>query len=59
MIKILLIGTGGFTTFATFGYETFSLARDGELLATFANIFLHITFGLGAVWLGYVVSRLI
>jgi len=54
----LFIGIfGGFTTFSTFGYETFALARDGETLLTAANILLQITLGLGAVWMGHVLSR--
>ena len=57
---LILIGLfGGFTTFSTFGYESFGLARDGELLYLFSNIFFHIVFGIAAVWLGNIVSRLI
>jgi fluoride exporter len=53
----LFIGVlGGFTTFSTFGYETFALARDGQLALTLANIALQLLLGLGAVWAGYVIS---
>ena len=48
---------GGFTTFSTFGYESYSLARDALRLAAVANVALHITLGLLAVWLGSVLSK--
>jgi CrcB protein len=52
-----LIGVlGGFTTFSTFGYETFALARDGESLAAAANVGAHVFAGLGAVWLGWALT---
>jgi len=44
---------GGFTTFSTFGYETFSLIRDGQFLLGVSNILLQVFIGLAAVWLGY------
>lgn len=44
---------GGFTTFSTFGYETFQLIRDGQLVLGAANILLQVVIGLLAVWLGY------
>jgi CrcB protein len=47
---------GGFTTFSAFGYETFTLARDGEILRAFGNIALQIALGLGAVWVGHKLS---
>jgi fluoride exporter len=54
----LFIGVlGGFTTFSTFGFETFALARDGELLAAAGNVVAQVIFGLGAVWLGNILSR--
>ncbi len=57
---LLLVGfLGGFTTFSAFGYETFSLARDGQSLAAFSNVALQIAVGLGAVWLGYSLSRVV
>ncbi len=49
-----LIGIlGGFTTFSTFGYESFLMLRDGEFLWTAINIGLNVTLGLTLVWLGY------
>lgn len=54
----LFIGVlGGFTTFSSFGYETFALAQDGETLAALTNVALQVVLGLSAVWLGNVVSR--
>jgi fluoride exporter len=56
----LLIGVlGGFTTFSSFGYETFQLARDGETLLALANILLQLVLGLSAVWAGNAVIRLV
>ncbi len=53
----LMIGLlGGFTTFSTFGYEALSLMRDGEFVWSFVSVLLHVTLGLGAVWLGYAAS---
>lgn len=52
-----LIGVlGGFTTFSTFGYETFAMMRDAEFLRASANIGLHVLLGLGLVWLGYALT---
>lgn len=49
-----LIGLlGGFTTFSTFGYETFAMARDGEVLRASLNVGLHVVLGLILVWLAY------
>ena len=51
--SFLLIGVlGGFTTFSTFGHETFGFLRDGETLHAFGNIMMQLTLGLLAVWLG-------
>jgi CrcB protein len=47
---------GGFTTFSTFGNETFNLWRDGENLLAFANIAGHLALGLGAVWVGRILA---
>ena len=47
---------GGFTTFSTFGYETFAMIRDAEYLAAWANVGLHVMLGLALVWLGFAVT---
>ena len=44
---------GGFTTFSTFGYELFAMAREGQVSATLTNIGLHLIVGLAAVWAGF------
>lgn len=48
---------GGFTTFSTFAYETMALVTDAEVLPALANVLLHLTVCLGAVWLGGALSR--
>ena len=53
----VMIGVlGGFTTFSTFGYETFALLRDGEYLRSIANVGLSVVLGLLLVWLGYALT---
>lgn len=48
---------GGFTTFSTFGYETYAMARDADFLRAGANASAHLLVGLFAVWLGSALSR--
>ncbi|VVC76875.1 Putative fluoride ion transporter CrcB [Aquicella siphonis] len=48
---------GGFTTFSTFGYETFTLLRDGQFVLGLGNVILQVTIGLIAVWLGYYLGQ--
>ena len=52
-----LIGIlGGFTTFSTFGYETFAMIRDAEYLRAAANVGGQVILGLALVWLGYTLA---
>ena len=52
--SFLLIGLlGGFTTYSTFGYEAFEMARGAARLDLLAYVGLHLVAGLGAVWLGH------
>ena len=50
---------GSFTTFSTFGLETFNLARDGQWLSSFGNLGISLILGLGAVLAGHTLSRYI
>lgn len=56
----LFIGfLGGFTTFSTFGFEIITFARDGEVFSALTNLVLHIVLGIGAVWLGFSLSKML
>ncbi|MHB1948382.1 MAG: fluoride efflux transporter CrcB [Gammaproteobacteria bacterium] len=56
----LFIGVlGGFTTFSSYGYDTFNLLRNGQILFAILNVTVQTFIGLGAVWLGYVCSRIL
>lgn len=56
----LFIGVlGGFTTFSSFGYETLTLWRDGLAGRALLNVGANVVFGLGAVWIGHVIARLL
>ena len=48
---------GAFTTFSTFGYETFRYWQSGSSHLALLNISANLVLGLGAVWLGWAVSR--
>ncbi|MBC2710721.1 MAG: fluoride efflux transporter CrcB [Desulfosarcina sp.] len=50
---------GSFTTFSTFGLETFNLAKEGQWLASFGNVGISLVLGLAAVLAGHMLSRLI
>jgi|SRR2546427_11036892 len=54
MRTFLFVGVlGGFTTFSTFGLDTFTLGHGGDHTAAFWNIVGQVGLGLGGVWLGY------
>lgn len=53
----LLIGLlGGFTTFSTFGYETFAMLREGASVRAAFNAGAHVILGLLLVWLGHALA---
>ncbi len=55
----LLIGfLGGFTTFSSYGLQTFSLLKQGEVFSATANVLASNLAGLALVWLGYSGARL-
>ena len=54
----LLVGLlGGFTTFSTFGLETFALLNDGQYGRAALNVAISVAAGVSAVWIGYRVAE--
>jgi CrcB protein len=49
---------GGFTTFSSFGLDTFTLARAGHLGAAAFNAVGQLAFGLASVWAGYALAHI-
>ena len=55
--SFVIIGVlGGFTTYSAFGFETFALLRDEEILKAISNVLIHIIAGLVLVWIGYALT---
>ena len=48
---------GGFTTFSSFGAQTFNLVREGEIVLAGVNVIISNVAGLMLVWAGYAISR--
>src|SRR6266446_9699810 len=56
----IMIGfLGGFTTFSSFGLQTFTLLRDGEMGLATMNVLVSNVAGLLTVWAGYSLARFI
>ena len=56
---VIFIGLlGGFTTFSSYGLQTFTLLRDGEIFLALLNIGLSNIAGLFLVWAGYKLAGL-
>ena len=57
---VILIGLiGGFTTFSSYGLQTFTLLRDGQIGLATLNVAASNVLGLLMVWAGYIVFKLI
>ena len=58
--SVVLVGfLGGFTTFSSYGLQTFTLLRDGEFAYAAANVFASNLLGLLMVWGGYALAKLL
>ena len=49
---------GSFTTFSSYGIETFNLIRDGEMRAGLLNILFNNVFGISFVFIGFWLSKI-
>jgi CrcB protein len=57
---LIFVGVlGGFTTFSTFGNESFNLMRDGNPFFALINVAAHVVLGIAAVWAGRTAAYLI
>lgn len=55
---IVMIGfLGGFTTFSSFGLQTFTLLQDGEFGLAALNVIASNLVGLFMVWAGYTLAK--
>jgi len=55
---LLVIGfLGGYTTFSSFEWETYSAIREGGFWIGLANIIGSVTLGYAAVWVGAMMGR--
>jgi fluoride exporter len=55
---LLVIGfLGGYTTFSSFEWETFTAMRDGQFFSGMLNVVSSVTLGYAAVWLGSLLGR--
>jgi CrcB protein len=48
---------GGFTTFSSYAFESFTLVRDGQFLWASLNVAGQVIAGLAGMWAGYVVTN--
>jgi fluoride exporter len=54
----LLVGVlGGFTTFSSYAFESFTLMQDGQIAAAAVNIAGQVAAGLFGFWMAYVAAR--
>jgi CrcB protein len=56
----ILVGfLGAFTTFSSYGIQSITLLRDSEFLMAGVNVLASNLAGIGMVWLGYNLSKVV
>jgi CrcB protein len=60
-LRLLLVAgfLGSFTTFSTFGFDTFELLRDGHAQIAIANVLSNMVLGVALAAAGWKVGRLV
>ena len=57
---VVLVGfLGGFTTFSSYGLQTFTLLQDGEFAYAALNVVASNLLGLLMVWVGYTLAKML
>jgi CrcB protein len=56
-LTIMVGFLGGFTTFSSFGLQTFTLFKSGQVGLGLLNVAVSNLLGITVVWLGYSVSK--
>jgi CrcB protein len=58
--SVILIGLlGGFTTFSSYGLQTFVLLREGQIVWASLNVAISNGVGLLMVWAGYSITKIL
>jgi CrcB protein len=56
-LTIMVGFLGGFTTFSSFGLQTFTLLKSGQIGLGLLNVAVSNLVGITVVWLGYSIGR--
>ena len=56
LLTVIFVGfLGGFTTFSSYGLQTFNMIKDGSVVLAAANLIVSNLGGLLLVWAGYAI----